>query len=129
DKQDTSIDGQRSELLDYAAKHGYRIVKWYTDEGVSGWKSKQRHSFLQLIADATNGEFKVVLCWDQSRFSRFKPMEANFYWHQLSEAGVTIETIKEGKLDFDSLGGWLSVSVHQHAKAEYSKSLAHDVVR
>lgn len=129
DKQDTSIEGQRAELLAYAAKRGYQIVAWYADEGISGWKNKQRQGFHRLIADAAEGAFKAVLCWDQSRFSRFDPMEANYFWHQLRQAGVTLETIKEGKLDFDSLGGWLSASVQQHAKAEYCRSLAHDVVR
>lgn len=129
DKQDCSIDDQRAELLAYAAKHGYTIVREYVDEGISGWKSQQRAGFKHLIADATGGDFKIVLCWDQSRFSRFAPMEANYYWHQLAQAGVSIETIKEGKLDFDSLGGWLSASVQQHAKAEYVKSLAADCAR
>jgi DNA invertase Pin-like site-specific DNA recombinase len=129
DKQETSIDDQRSELIAYAAKHGYQIVTWYSDEGISGWKNKQRHGFHRLIADAAEGTFRVVLCWDQSRFSRFDPMEANYFWHQLRQAGVTLETIKEGKLDFESLGGWLSASVQQHAKAEYCKSLAADTVR
>lgn len=129
DKQDTSIDDQRSELIAYAAKHGYKIVRWFSDEGIAGWKSKQRIGFKALIADAEEGEFKVVLCWDQSRFSRFDPMEANYYWHSLRMAGVYIETVKEGRLDFETLGGWLTASVQQHGKAEYCRSLAADVVR
>lgn len=130
DKQDTSIDDQRAELLAYAAKHGYTILREYMDEATSGWKSgRQRKGFTHLIADASLGEFQAVLVWDQSRFSRFEPMEANFYWHQLKVAGVRIETVKEGRLDLDSLGGWLSASVQQHAKAEYCKSLAKDVAR
>jgi hypothetical protein len=60
---------------------------------------------------------------------RFDPMEANYYWHILRREIVFIETVKEGRLDFESLGGWLSASVQQHAKAEYCKSLAADVVR
>jgi len=129
DKQETSIADQRTELLAYAAKEGFTIVKRYIDEGVSGWKGKQRHAFQSLIADAQGGEFKAVLCWDQSRFSRFDPMEANYYWHILRTEGVFIETVKEGRLDFETLGGWLSASVHQHGKAEYVKSLAADIVR
>ena len=129
DKQDKSIDQQRDEIVTYAARNGFHIVSWYADEGISGWKSKERHSFLQLIADSASGDFKVILCWDQDRFSRFDPMEANFYWHQLRQAGVHIETVTDGKLDFDSLGGWLTSSVKQYGKNEYSKALAKNVCR
>lgn len=129
DKQDTSIEDQRAALIAHAAKHGYTILREYIDEGISGWKSRQRRGFTHLIADAANGEFKLVLVWDQSRFSRFEPLEASFYWHQLKVAGVAIETVKEGRLDFDSLGGWLTASVQQHGKAEYCRSLGIDVAR
>jgi site-specific DNA recombinase len=129
DKQDKSIDGQREELLAYCVSKNYTVVREYSDEGVSGWKSRERGGFMRLIADAADGDFKLVICWDQSRFSRFTPMQVNVYWQQLSEAGVEIETIKEGRLDLQSLGGWLTASVQQHAKAEYSKSLGKDVVR
>lgn len=129
DKQETSIQDQRKELTAYASKRGYRIIREYIDEGISGWKEK-RGGFQKLIADAQDdGGFQLVLCWDQARFSRFDPMEANFYWHILRREGVQIETIKEGPLDFETLGGWLSASVHQHGKNEYVKSLAHDVAR
>ncbi len=129
DKQDKSIVDQRTEITSYAAKHGYKIVAWYSDEAISGWKNKERHSFHQLIADAAGGTFQGVLCWDQARFSRFDPMEANYFWHILRTAGVFLETIKEGRIDWNSLGGWLTASVQQHGKAEYVKSLAQDCTR
>lgn len=129
DKQDKSIAEQRREVERYAAERGYKIVAWYTDEAVSGWKSKERQGFHQIIADASNGSFQGVLCWDQARFSRFDPMEANYFWHILRTAGVFLETVKEGRIDWDSLGGWLTASVHQHGKAEYVRSLAQDVTR
>src|SRR5262245_1801371 len=84
-KQETRIADQKKEILEYAQKRGYRVVRWYEDEGVSGWKSAQRHGFQKLIADAEDGEFRGVICWDQSRFSRFSPMEANHYWFVLSQ--------------------------------------------
>jgi site-specific DNA recombinase len=129
DKQEASLDDQRREVLAYCKRKGYRIVREYLDEGISGWKGKQRLGFQQLIADAPAKDFLIVVCWDQSRFSRFDPMEANYFWHILRRENVGIETVKEGRLDFESLGGWLSASVHQHGKAEYVKSLAADVVR
>jgi DNA invertase Pin-like site-specific DNA recombinase len=129
DKQDKSIDDQRAELISYCAGKGYVIVREYADEGVSGWKSRERKGFQHLIAAAADGDFQLIICWDQSRFSRFEPVEFNYYVHQLKQAGVGIETIKEGRLDFDSLGGWLQANVAQHGKAEYVRSMAIDVAR
>ena len=129
DRQETSIEDQRSEVIAYAVKRGYAIVRWFSDEGVSGWKSKERRGFQDLIDAAPGGTFKAILCWDQSRFSRFDPLEAGYYWHQLRQAGVFIETVKEGRLDFETLGGWLTASVQQHGKAEYCRSLAADSTR
>ncbi|MFN0017712.1 MAG: recombinase family protein [Pirellulaceae bacterium] len=129
DKQECSIDDQRKALTEYCRQHGYRIVREYLDEGISGWKGKERLGFQQLIADAPKREFQAVLCWDQSRFSRFDPMEANYFWHILRREEVRIETMKEGRLDLDSLGGWLTASITQHGKAEYVKSMAVDIAR
>lgn len=129
DQQDKSLAEQRAEIIAYAAKHGYKIVAWYTDEAISGWKSKERRDFQKLIDDAQNGTFKGVLCWDQERFSRFDPMTANHFWYLLREAGVFLETVCNGRLDWDTLGGWLTASVSQHGKAEYCRSLAHNVTR
>lgn len=129
DKQECSLGDQRKALEDYCKTHGYRIVREYSDEGISGWKGKERLGFQQLIADAPKREFEAVICWDQSRFSRFSPVEANYYWHILMREEVRVETIKEGRLDLDSLGGWLTASISQHGKAEYVRSMAHDIAR
>ena len=72
DKQEASIEDQQTAVMQYAADNGYRIIRDYRDEGISGWKSEQRKGFQKLIADATDrGDFQAVLCWDQDRFSRF----------------------------------------------------------
>jgi DNA invertase Pin-like site-specific DNA recombinase len=41
---DRSADGRldsrpESAIEEWAAEHGYRIVAWYEDGGISGWKS------------------------------------------------------------------------------------------
>lgn len=81
------------------------------------------------MSDAETGTFKAILCWDQDRFSRFSPLEANHYWYLLDTAGVHIATVAQGRLNFDDLGEWLKASVVQHGKAEYLKDLARNVKR
>jgi len=129
-KQDKSIPAQKVEIEKYAAAHGYRIVRWYRDEGISGAEGKKRLGFQQLIFDAQqNKEFTVILVWDQDRFSRFDPMEANYYWFLLRQVGVSLVSVTEGALDFCELGGWLKASVLQHGKAQYLRDLSRNVLR
>ena len=129
DKQEASPQQQREEIEALAAGK-YRIVRWYQDDGISGAESAKRVGFLQLIADATErADFAAVLCWDQDRFSRFDPIEANYYWHILSQAGVKIVTATQGELDFSDLGGWLTASVTQYGKAQYLRDLSRNVLR
>jgi DNA invertase Pin-like site-specific DNA recombinase len=129
DKQETSIADQRTAVEAFAKKHGYRIIREYLDEGISGWKSEQRKGFQKLITDATSGDFQAVLCWDQDRFSRFPVLEANHYWYLLDRAGVHIATVAQGRLNFLDLGEWLKASVVQHGKAEYVRDLARNTAR
>ncbi len=128
DRQEASIGDQRRAVVEFAAKNGYRIVKEYVDEGISGWRN-DREAFQRLITDAAGGTFKAVLCWDQDRFSRFPPLEANHYWFLLETAGVHLTTVSQGRLDFSDLAGWLTASISQHAKSEYCRDLGRNVAR
>jgi DNA invertase Pin-like site-specific DNA recombinase len=128
DRQEASPQQQRNEIESYAQQHGYRINSWYIDEAISGSRS-DRKDFQRLIADAKNGTFRVVLCWDQDRFSRFPPLEANHYWYLLDTTGVHIATVAQGRLNFDDLGEWLKASVVQHGKAQFLKDLSRNVKR
>ncbi len=129
-KQDKSIAAQRVEVEQYAAANGYQILRPYVDEGISGSESEKREGFQQLMHDATTkGDFRAILCWDQDRFSRFDPLEANHYWFLLRNAGVQIVTVRQGVLDLSELGGWLVASINQHGKAQYLKDLSANVLR
>jgi site-specific DNA recombinase len=129
DKQEHSPQQQR-ESIEHLAEGKYQIVRWYQDDGISGAESVKRTGFHQLISDATDrGDFRAVLCWDQDRFSRFDPAEANYYWHILTKADVKIVTVTQGELDLADLGGWLTASVTQYGKAQYLRDLSRNVLR
>ena len=57
DKQETSPEQQKQEIQAYAAKHGYSVLRWYADLGISGDKTEKRVQFQQMIADAEAGRF------------------------------------------------------------------------
>ena len=35
-KQEASLGDQKREVIRYATEHGYRVVRWYVDDGISG---------------------------------------------------------------------------------------------
>ena len=68
DKQEASIPEQEAAIRQYAPKHGYQIVRWYKDEGISGDDTEKRLGFKQMLHDATHsGGFEVIIVWDQDR--------------------------------------------------------------
>src|SRR3990167_7321456 len=98
DHQDTSLDIQEAALNKYALSNNIEIVASYKDEGISG-DASSREDFDRLINDAQAGQsWDLVLCFDQDRFSRFPPLKANHYWYLLDEAGIELETVKDGIL-------------------------------
>lgn len=101
-RQERSLDDQRREIEVYAGQHAYRILRWYTDSGISGDATERRLEFLRMNKSATNGrDFEVILCWDYSRFGRFDSMEAGRWVYPLREAGVKPLTVAEGLVDWD----------------------------
>lgn len=45
DRQEHSLAEQRTAVTAHAAKHGYRIVREYKDEGISGDRTEKRLAF------------------------------------------------------------------------------------
>ena len=79
--------------------------------------------------DATSGKFSLVLCWDQDRFGRFDLLEGGFWITPFREAGVRMETIAQGKIDWEDLVGQLIYSVNQMGKAQFLRDLSRNVCR
>lgn len=97
DKQDRSIPEQRDQVTPCAAQRGYRIVREYVDEAISGDATEKRHGFQRMIQDAQKlRDFEVVLCDDQDRFGRFDPIEAGWWIKPLRDLGIRLETVADG---------------------------------
>lgn len=128
-QQDTSIPQQRDQLLAYAAQRGYTVTKEYADAAISGDDTLRRTEFLRMRDDAGSGEFGVVLCWDQDRFGRFDPIEGGFWILPFRDAGVRLETIGQGKIDWTDFAGRLLYVVQQEAKHAYLRDLSRNVAR
>lgn len=64
-----SIQNQKLLLMDYAMAHDMQICKTYSDDDYSG-ADKERPEWNKMLRDAENGEFNVIICKTQSRFTR-----------------------------------------------------------
>ena len=127
--QENSIEPQRVELTKYAKKHGYQIIGEYVDEAISGDATEKRTGFQAMRDDVESGEFSVVLCWDQDRFGRFDPLDAGYWIFPFRRAGVRLETIAQGKIDWEDLTGQLVYSVNQLGKAQFLRDLSRNTTR
>jgi len=129
ERQERSIPEQRSELLKYAKKHGYHVLREYADSAISGDNTARRVAFLRMREDAQKGGFQVVLCWDQDRFGRFDPIEGGYWILPFRNAGVRLETIAQGRIDWNDFAGRLLYLVQQEAKHAYLRDLSRNVLR
>lgn len=70
ERQLDSLEHQVAFFTQFAQTHGYRLVKVYADEGISGKQLKNRREFLRMLDDARGDGFDVVVVKDVSRFAR-----------------------------------------------------------
>lgn len=130
-KQDKSPERQRAGLAEFAAAHGGKLVREfeYADLGVSGWKERERQEFLRMIADAEAGKFKMIFVDEQSRFSRFKHRDSQYYLSRLSRAGVQVWARLEDRcINADSLEDQILTVVHTETAAKESRDKGYRVL-
>jgi site-specific DNA recombinase len=65
-----SIDEQSRLLHQWCERQGYEVYKVYADRGISGKNITARPSLKQLLNDAKQKEFDIVLVWKMNRISR-----------------------------------------------------------
>jgi len=69
--QTQTTENQIQALREVAERSGYKIVKIYSDEGISGSKGREdRPALNQMMKDAVNRQFEMVMCWSIDRLGR-----------------------------------------------------------
>jgi DNA invertase Pin-like site-specific DNA recombinase len=132
ERQENSIANQRLEIETLARKHGYKIVRWYSDEGISGTKmGAKRPGFQQLIADAEKlGDIQAVVVDDLDRFSRAKVMQTFGVYSRLAEYGVkAIHSANDGEfpLDDKDIGTLITLVVKTHGSNAFAIKLGNRI--
>jgi DNA invertase Pin-like site-specific DNA recombinase len=128
DHQENSIERQQSLVRPYADRHEYEIVREYKDEGIAGDEERKRKDFMRMLRDAQGGEFQVILCDDKDRFGRFDTITQGYYVKPLRDAGVWLETVAQGKVDWSSFSGRITDAVLQEAKKLESQATSRRVI-
>ena len=68
---DQTCLNQERELRAVAAHRGWKIVKEYSDHGISGAKDRgSRPGLHHMLKAAAQGKFDVVMCWSVDRLAR-----------------------------------------------------------
>jgi len=107
-----TVENQRLELQEAAARHRWRVVAEFVDRGISGAKGRdQRPGFDRLLKGIARREFDVVAAWSVDRLGRslqdliaflgeMHAKEVDLYLHQQGHDTST----PAGKALFQMLG-------------------------
>lgn len=98
---DGDLGVQRNIVTDYIKMHD----EWqldadkpeYYEGGVSGFKNSvdDRQALQEILADARNGEFEILVCYKDDRLGR-REYEIPRYIKELASLGVFVYTVKDG---------------------------------
>lgn len=81
----------------------WNVVKMYVDEGITGTSANKRPQFMQMIEDAENGDFTLILTREVSRFAR-NTIDTLQYTRTLKAKGVEVYFLNDGIKTFDGDG-------------------------
>lgn len=90
DEQLNSLDNQISYYTKFISDNKYwEYVPGYIDEGISGISTQKRENFNQMISDARNGMFDLVITKEISRFAR-NTLDSIKFTRELLNSGVGV---------------------------------------
>jgi DNA invertase Pin-like site-specific DNA recombinase len=123
--QENSIARQKNQVVPYAAHKGFELAAEYADEGIAGDEFEKRSGFQRLLRDAAAGKFEVILVDEPSRLSRDDPIDFIVkVVDPLRRAGVRVDTVSAGPLDYESLAGIILSVVHADKSSGETKTLS-----
>ena len=90
DEQLNSLDNQIAYYENFIKKNAaWTFVPGYIDEGLSGISTKKRKRFNEMIADAQEGKFDLIITKEISRFAR-NTLDSLQYTRELLSMGVGV---------------------------------------
>ena len=131
ERQEKSLSQQKTEILKLI-KGRYTIVRWYEDEGISGWKrGANRPDFQRMLQEAKGLGAVAIVVDNIDRFSRAAVGDVQADVNSLHEVGVRWIVAANGK-EFDlgaryDIGKILDLVIAVWSSCEYSRQLSRRV--
>ena len=124
-QKETSIDGQRTAITDYAKRNGFNIIKEYVDRALTGTNDK-RPQFQKMLNESAKQKFDFVIVYSLDRFSRNRFESATHKAH-LKKYGVRV--ISATETITDDPAGIMVEGVLESMAEYYSAELSQKVKR
>ena len=108
DQDNTSIENQKNIIKDFVQKNFPKCsLEFYEDRDKSGYTFEQRDGYQALRNRLLNGEIKILIVKDFSRFSR-RNSKGLGELEDLRDAGVRIISIGDS-IDYPTYDDWLNI--------------------
>jgi site-specific DNA recombinase len=120
-QRDASIEDQVRTCKKRVEAEGWELIETYSDRAISG-ASTLRPGYQQMLMDARNGSFDILVAEALDRLSRDQEDIAGLY-KQLTFSNVTLITLSEGEINE------LHVGLKGTMNALFLKDLAHKTRR
>ena len=124
--QSNSLRSQREYFHTYINGHpGWRLAQVYADEGLSGTSIRRRAAFQQMMEDAAEGKFGLILTKEVSRFAR-NTVDTLAYTRRLKELGVGVVFLSDS-IDTRDNDGELRLTIMASMAQEESRKTSQRV--
>lgn len=100
--QANSLESQQQFFNEYIMQnHLWELYNIYVDDGISGTNTKKRVAFNQMIEDAKNGKFDLIITKEISRFAR-NILDSIGYTRELKTLGIGVIFLNDSINTLDS---------------------------
>lgn len=130
DKQEMSLEQQRSKLEQFAAARGFKLAKIFSDDAISGSEMKRPGLESLLSYARSRGDVQAVITWERNRLARPKdPVDGLMLERELLTAGKRVLYAATGQEADRSFAQGLISYVEHFQSGDYLRKLSRDVHR
>ena len=97
DKRYQEPENQLEPLREWCKEQGWEVVKEYVDRGSGA--NPARHQFREMMNDAMQRKFNVIIVWRLDRFSREGINAVLGYIQKLKDRGIGLKSQQEAWVD------------------------------
>ena len=120
-----SIENQKLLLMEYAVEHNWTIHKIYSDDDRKGF-DRDRPAFNALLQNAQAGQFNIVLCKHQSRFTRDMELVERYLHHEFVLWGIRFVSVVD-HVDTSMKGSKKARQINGLINEWYSEDLSENI--